>query len=66
MRELSLTEILSPDQIREVKRIMRKSENEFETLLPLVAFLKTIKPPLEDKGVLPEYLAYWLNVNFQD
>lgn len=55
-RTITLGELLTEAQIKGVLEIMKHPDYH----LTLTAYLEGIEPKLETKGVLPAYLAYYL------
>lgn len=55
-----LSEILDKEDMKTTYKFL-KTQN-FEGLRE---FLRSIKDKLEEKGVLPDYLYYWLELNFK-
>lgn len=58
MKTISLGELLTEEQGREVVRIMSESKDDAEMTARLKKYLAQFKDQLEAKGVVPEYLAY--------
>jgi len=54
MRTMTLAEILTPEQLAEVERLLKQPE----PFKAVKAYLITQRESLEAKDVLPEYLAY--------
>lgn len=59
-RQISLDQILSPDQFRQVKRLDKQNRDPEDFLKALKQYFETIRADLETKGVDAGYLAYAL------
>lgn len=58
-KNMLLTEILTPEQCGEVVRICETQDDD-DIVKHLKAYLNQFREQLEAKGVLPDYLAYYL------
>lgn len=56
--EVELKNLLTLDQIKQVWLIMETGADSLERIRKLKALFHSLSPQLEDKGVLPDYLAY--------
>lgn len=57
IKMVSLSDLLTPEQISHSGTIMAETEGEGEQLKKLTAYYETFKDDLEAKGVIPGYLA---------
>lgn len=58
MKTITLGELLTEEQGKEVVRIMAESRDDTEMTQRLNGYLRQFREQLEAKGVLPEYLSY--------
>lgn len=54
----TLSELLTPAQIKAVKAIIKAEPDSLRRVKKLKAYLAEFKDELERKGVAPDYLAY--------
>jgi len=64
MKTITLADILDNDQCAAVERIIIETP-EGQLVRALTAYLKKFREQLEEKGVLPEYLAWVLYAKVQ-
>lgn len=59
MKVVTLTDLLTREQIQETGRIIaiHEDEDEVELVKRLTAYYETFQKELEEKGVIPGYLA---------
>ena len=58
-KSVLLTDLLTEEQIKEVERIVAQhGDDMFEASNHLRRYLEAFKAQLEEKGVIPGYLAY--------
>lgn len=58
MKEFKLNDLLTDEEIEAVSSIIKKGD--IERWKKLREYLQARRPQLEAKGVVPEYLAYYL------
>lgn len=58
MRTITLTEIFSDAQLKQIVELYNQLGDTPALHKQLLNMFKAITPPLEDKGMLPEYAAY--------
>lgn len=59
MKTITMSEILTDEQCAEIVTILKTAEDG-KVVRAIVDYLKPFRKQLEDKGVLPEYLAWFL------
>jgi hypothetical protein len=59
-KQVSLGDLLTAAQQKRVAEILVGETNSLERIKALKEYLRTLELQLEPKGVLPDYLAYWL------
>lgn len=62
MKESALVDLLTDEQLLKCVAILNKGGRATE----LKAYLAPFRTELEAKGVVPEYLAYWLEYKRED
>lgn len=60
MKPITLGELLTEEQWKEVSEIVDEYTGQPDLVQKLKEYFGNIRPQLESKGVLPEYLAYAL------
>lgn len=63
-RYWTLAELVTKKQSEEILAILNSSDDSIERTRKLSAYLNTLREQLEKKGVVPEYLAYFLEFSF--
>lgn len=58
MKTITLGELLTPEQCEQARKIMLASKSDAEATKGLKDYFGTLRAELEQKGVLPDYLAY--------
>lgn len=58
MTTITVGEILTEEELKQALKIMEQPDYH----MPLTAYLESIEPKLEDKGMLPAFFAYWLEL----
>ncbi len=61
-KQVSLGDLLTVAQLSRVRDILVHERNPSDRIRELKDYLRTLEPQLEPKGVLPDYLAYWLEL----
>lgn len=67
MNRITIEKVLTPKQIEEAWNILEDCQKAGQ--LPnkhLTVYLETIRPTLESRGVLPQYLAYALECIYNE
>ena len=60
MKTMQLGEVLTPEQLDRVIHILNTTSDTIEQAQALKTYLRPFAVELEDKGVVSDYLAYWL------
>ena len=61
-KQVSLGDLLTVAQLSRVRDILVHERNPSVRIRELKDYLRTLEPQLEPKGVKPDYLAYWLEL----
>jgi hypothetical protein len=65
MKQVALSDILTPLQIRKVKEICQKNADAMARIAALKLYLHGYRAHLERKGVDSDYLSYAIEANVQ-